>query len=133
MIGPLIQEFNVTKQGLKRSKLVHEFSPKLETNRGTKIISEFTSTYIHRIRIREVTQIGVINPVVENLILHHPDEPISLSGFTFDPTDLSFIVEKEFGFDPDLLRVDYSLYGFIEGAGYRYWTYKDQIPEIIWG
>ena len=128
----LVPEFESDVDDPVRLRLIQEFSilendqPKLYFN------SEYGPTYIHRIRIREVTNLGVSDLKIEDINLYHPDEDSSLSGFAYDEAEDSFIVEREFGFDPSLLRVSYSLYGQIEGVGYRYWSYKDQIPEVVW-
>lgn len=115
-----------------RIELSHEYTVYLNKNNHYSLVAEYGATFIHKIRIREITNLGVQDLKVKGLTLSHPDEPLPLNDFSYDTSDDSFIVNREFGFDPNLLRVDYSVYGFIAGVGHRFWTYTDQIPEIIW-
>ena len=112
-------------------KLNQEFSILDVESFPFRINPRYGATYIHRMRIKEMTNIGVSDLQIQDLSLSHPEESESLTGFAYDAADESFIVEQEYGFDPAELRVSYSLYGLVEGVGYRYWSYQDQIPEVI--
>jgi len=92
---------------------------------------EVAPFYIYRVRIVNVGGLGVNNPVISDLSLHHPSETVPLT-LMYDNTQNEAIVNQAFGFGAGEFTVSYTVtFGPPESPVIQY--YQNQSPEIAFG
>ncbi|HAA16218.1 MAG TPA: hypothetical protein DCE41_32755 [Cytophagales bacterium] len=131
-VFPLIHEFSITEADQARLRLIYEFSVVDADQARLYLAPEFGPTYIHRIRVKELNELLLDNKQIQDVCLKHTDEEEVLTGFTFDADDESFVIEREFGFDPAGLRVDYTIAGTDPEGNAVSWSFTDQPAELVW-